>query len=131
MPLFDKGSVMLKTQYLPREYQLEMTVVQACICMALNDKERVTMKELCDNHGLTMDELRRALKTAFCKPKVGVVQNSSGKPKFEDPSEEIFINMKFTSKTIMKSLVPKKSPEQLIKEGFSEQVKKAVDPARN
>ena len=44
--LFDKGSVMLQTTYLSKPYQLEMTIPQACICLAqaaLNEAEKVTL----------------------------------------------------------------------------------------
>lgn len=50
---------------------------------------------LMDQLGVDQATLRKALKTNLCKPKVGVVQNTSGKPNFEDPNEEIFINMKY------------------------------------
>lgn len=79
--------------------------------MALNDQEKVTMKKLCDDYGLTMDDLRKALKTNLCRPKVGVVKNSSGKPTFQDSSEEISVNMKFVSQTFKKNFVPKLTPE--------------------
>lgn len=55
------------------------------------------MKELTEEYNMTMEDLRKALKTNLCRPKVGVVRNSSGKPTFQDPNEEISINMKFTS----------------------------------
>ena len=113
---------MLQTTYLSKPYQLEMTIPQACICLALNEADKVTLKSLIDNYGLTLEDLRKALKTNLCRPKVGVVKNSSGKPTFQDPNEEISINMKFTSQTFKKNFVPKLSPEQLIKSGFADQV---------
>ena len=88
-----------------------MTVAQACVCLALNDAESVTLQQLLADYSLTLNDLRKALKTNLCRPKVGVVKNSSGKNTFSDPSEQISINMKFASNTFKKNLVPKMTPE--------------------
>ena len=47
------------------------------------------------------------MKTNLCRPKVGMLQNTSGKPAFDNPEEEIFINMKYTNKLVRQSFVPK------------------------
>jgi len=39
--------------------------------------------------------------------------------------------MKFASNTFKKNLVPKMTPEQLVKTGFTQQVQATVDPARS
>ena len=111
--LYDKGSAVVQTTYLAKHYQLEVTVTQCAILMQLNEKDRVSCKELIDQLGIDQAALRKALKTNLCKPKSGVVQNTSGKPNFDDPNEEIFINMNFQSQTFKKNFIPKLTAEQI------------------
>lgn len=82
---------------------------------------------LMDQLGVDQATLRKALKTNLCKPKVGVVQNTSGKPNFEDPNEEIFINMKYQSNTFKKNFIPKLTAEQMVKDKSKNSVMGAVD----
>lgn len=125
--LYDKGSVVVQTTYLAKAYQLEVTVTQCAVLMALNEKERVTVKELMETIGVDQPTLRKALKTSLCKPKVGVIQNTSGKPNFEDPNEEIYINTKFQSNTFKKNFIPKLTAEQMVKDKSKNSVMGAVD----
>lgn len=55
------------------------------------------------------------------------MQNSSGQPKFEDPKEQIFINMKFQSNTFKKNFIPKLTAEQMVKDKSKNSVMGSVD----
>ena len=55
------------------------------------------------------------------------MQNSSGQPKFEDPNEQIFINMKFQSNTFKKNFIPKLTAEQMVKDKSKNSVMGSVD----
>ena len=117
----------MQTTYLPKHYQLEVTVTQCAILMQLNEKDRVTCKELIDQLDIDQAALRKALKTNLCKPNIGVLQNTSGKPNFDDPNEEIFINMNFKSQTFKKSFIPKLTAEQMVKYKSKTSVMGSVD----
>ena len=71
--LHDKGSVVVQTTYLQNHYQAEVTVTQCAILMQLNEKDRITCKELMDQLGIDQAALVKALKNNFCKPKTGIV----------------------------------------------------------
>ena len=42
----------MQTTYLQKAYQLEVTVTQCAVLMELNDRDRVTVKELLDRLGI-------------------------------------------------------------------------------
>ena len=57
-----------------RPFQIEVTVTQCAILMQLNEKDRISCKELTEKLGIDQAALRKALKTNFCKPgKTGIV----------------------------------------------------------
>ena len=95
--------------------------------MQLNEKDRVSCKELIDQLGIDQAALRKALKSNLCKPKTGVVQNTSGKPNFDDPNEEIFINVNFQSQTFKRNFIPKLTAEQMVKDKSKTSVMGSVD----
>ena len=73
----------------------------------LNGRDRIMVREIIEELSIDLATLRKALKSAICKPSTGVVQNTSGKPAFTDLGEEIFANMNFTSQTIKRCFLPK------------------------
>ena len=102
---------MLQTTYLDRPYQLEVNSVQACILMLFNDSERLTCEEVIQKLGIDLPTFKAAVKTNLCRPKLGVIQNQSGKPAFDNPKEELFVNMAYKDKMIKKNFSPKQTAE--------------------
>lgn len=83
----NSGSVTVQTTYLSYAYLLELTVLQTSILMQFNNHDHVKIQELLDSLRVDLESLKKALKTQLCRPKVGVIQNTSGKPNFADPTE--------------------------------------------
>lgn len=54
------------------------------------------------------------MKTNLCRPKVGMLQNTSGKPAFDNMQEEIFLNTKYANKLVRQSFIPKVTAQQIV-----------------
>lgn len=78
----------------------EVNVLQACIMKLFDNQDRITVKKILDTLGIELKDFRLVMKTNLCRPKVGMLQNQSGKPAFDKPDEEIFINMKYANKLV-------------------------------
>ena len=70
-----------------------------------NDVDVMTVQELKEKTNITDDFLKPAL-IQLCNPKVRVLDKAVKKPTFDDPNEQIKLNMKFTSNNIRVNLIP-------------------------
>lgn len=53
-----------------------------------------------------------------------MLQNQSGKPAFDKPDEEIFINLKYANKLVRTSFVPKITAQQIVQREGSDMMDK-------
>lgn len=131
--LYDKGSLVLQTTYLDRPYQIEVNSVQASILMLFNDKDRIKCEDVIAQLGIDLAMFKAAVKTNLCRPKLGVIQNESGKPAFDNPKEELYVNMAYKEKMIKKNFAPKLTAEQMVNQkdgGIMKQVDESVEANR-
>ena len=70
-----------------------------------NDVDVLTVQELKEKTNITDEFLKPAL-IQLCNPKVRVLDKQIKKPTFDDPKEQIKLNMKFTSNNIRVNLIP-------------------------
>ena len=68
----------------------------------------MTFKELKEKSNITDEFLKPAL-IQLCNPKVRVLDKAVKKPTFDDPNEQIKLNMKFSSNNIRVNLIPTQS----------------------
>ena len=71
----------------------------------------MTCEEVIQKLGIDLPTFKAAVKTNLCRPKIGVIQNQSGKPAFDNPKEELFVNMAYKDKMIKKNFTPKQTAE--------------------
>lgn len=102
----------------------EVNVVQACIMKLFDNQDRITVKTIIDTLGIELSVFRQVMKTNLCRPKVGMLQNTSGKPAFDKPEEEIFVNMKYANKLVRQSFVPKITAQQIVQREGSDMMDK-------
>ena len=86
---------------------IEVNSVQASILMLFNDQDRIKCEDVIAQLGIDLPTFKAAVKTNLCRPKVGVIQNESGKPSFDNPKEELYVNEKYQDKMLKKNFAPK------------------------
>lgn len=103
--LFNHGSLQLKTNYLPKSYQLMVSCFQASILFLFNEFDVLTVKDIQSRLAISEQDFTDSM-LKLCNPKSKVLLKENAKvPKFA-PDENIKINPKFENNNIKVPLVP-------------------------
>lgn len=106
MFVYNHGSLELKTNYLKKQYTLEVNVFQATVLSLFNDYDELTVKECKEKTQISDKNFSESI-LKLCNPKSKIISKERPKvPKLDDPNEKLRINMDFQSNLIKQKLIP-------------------------